>query len=208
MVINVVLSFLFQMNNLGVKIMWFFIFVLIANNIQAQSYLRYKIIGSDTVAVCDLSVVTIVGKDYSNPPNFKNKRESYKYRKMTRYVKKVYPYARLASLKLIECEDEIKSNPESRKKAMRKVEKALRKKYGNAMRDLTVSQGKLLLLLIDRQTGFTTFELVQELRGNFNASMYQGLAILFGHSLKLNYEPRGKHWMIEDIVNKIELGII
>jgi transposase len=91
---------------------------------------------------------------------------------------------------------------------MRKVEKALRKKYGNAMKKLTVSQGKLLLLLIDRQTGFTTYELVQELRGNFNASMYQGLAILFGHSLKLNYEPKGKHWMIEDIVRKIELGII
>ncbi len=77
-----------------------------------------------------------------------------------------------------------------------------------ALKGLTVTQGKILLLLIDRQTGFTTFELVKELRGSFNASMYQGLAILFGHSLKLNYEPRGKHWMIEDIVRKIELGIL
>lgn len=127
---------------------------------------------------------------------------------MTRYVKKVYPYAQLASQKLIECEAEIKRDPESRKKAMKKVEKALRKKYGKAMKGLTVTQGKILLLLIDRQTGLTTFELVQELRGNFNASMYQGLAILFGHSLKLNYEPRGKHWMIEDIARKIELGIL
>ena len=127
---------------------------------------------------------------------------------MKAYVKKVYPYAELASQKLIECEAEIKKDPESRKKAMRKVEKALRKRYGKAMKKLTVTQGKILLLLIDRQTGLTTFELVKELRGSFNASMYQGLAVLFGHSLKLNYEPKGKHWMIEDIVRKIELGII
>lgn len=198
-----------MMINKGLKNIGFvLIFVLIFQSTQAQSYLRYKVVNGDTVAVCDLSVVTVGGRDYSKPPKFKNKRESYKYKKMTRYVKKVYPYAKLASRKLIECEAEIRKNPESRKKAMKKVEKALRKKYGKAMKSLTVTQGKILLLLIDRQTGFTTFELVQELRGNFNASMYQGLALLFGHSLKLNYEPKGKHWMIEDIVRKIEMGIL
>ena len=196
------------MNRVVNKIVFVVVFILLYSAVSAQSYLRYKVINGDTVAVCDLSVVTVGGRDYSKPPKFKSKRQSYKYRKMTRYVKKVYPYAQLASQKLIECEAEIQRNPESRKKAMKKVEKALRKKYGKAMKGLTVTQGKILLLLIDRQTGFTTFELVQELRGNFNASMYQGLAILFGHSLKLNYEPRGKHWMIEDIVRKIELGIL
>ena len=190
------------------KIVFVVVFILLYSVASAQSYLRYKVIDGDTIAICDLSAVTVGGRDYSKPPKFKSKRQSYKYRKMTRYVKKVYPYAQLASQKLIECEAEIQRNPESRKKAMKKVEKALRKKYGKAMRGLTVTQGKILLLLIDRQTGFTTFELVRELRGNFNASMYQGLAILFGHSLKLNYEPRGKHWMIEDIVRKIELGIL
>ena len=64
------------------------IFVLIFQSTQAQSYLRYKVVNGDTVAVCDLSVVTVGGRDYSKPPKFKNKRESYKYKKMTRYVKK------------------------------------------------------------------------------------------------------------------------
>ena len=91
---------------------------------------------------------------------------------------------------------------------MRNAEKELRKKYGKAMKRLTVTQGKILLLLIDRQTGFTTFELVQELRGNFSASMYQGLALLFGSTLKMNYDPKSEHWMIEDIVKKIEKGIL
>lgn len=196
------------MNSFKNKIGLIVIFVSIYCGVSAQNFLRYKVIKGDTVPVCDLSAVTVGGIDYSKSPKFRTKRQSYKYRKMTRYVKKVYPYAQLASQKLIECEAEIKKNPESRKKAMKKMEKALRKKYGKAMKSLTVTQGKILFLLIDRQTGFTTFELVQELRGNFNASMYQGLAILFGHSLKLNYEPRGKHWMIEDIARKIELGIL
>ena len=175
---------------------------------KSQSYLRYEVINGDTIAICDLPTVEVGGPNYTKPPVFKNKKQRQKYSRLRAYVRKVYPYAKLASQKLRECEDEIKRDPESRKKAMRKVEKALRKRYGNAMKKLTVTQGKLLLLLIDRETGFTTFELVKELRGSFNASMYQGLAVLFGHSLKLNYEPRGKHWMIEDIVQKIELGII
>ena len=176
--------------------------------VNAQSYLRYIVIKGDTFPVYDLPTVEVGGPDYTKQPIFKNKRQSKEYYRLKAYVKKVYPYAKLASKKLKECEDEIRRDPESKKKAMKNVEKALRKKYGKALKNLTVSQGKLLLLLIDRETGFTTFELVKELRGSFNASMYQGLAILFGHSLKLNYEPRGKHWMIEDIVRKIELGIL
>ncbi len=191
------------------KLLILIFLVFATNSMIAQTFLRYQIISGDTVPICDLpAVVVIVGRDYTKPPVFKNKKESRRYMKMKAYVKKVYPYAELASQKLIECEAEIKKDPESRKKAMRKVEKALRKRYGKAMKKLTVTQGKILLLLIDRQTGLTTFELVKELRGSFNASMYQGLAVLFGHSLKLNYDPKGKHWMIEDIVIKIELGII
>lgn len=177
-------------------------------SMEGQNYLRTKVVDGDTLAVCVLPTVTVGGRDYTKPPKFKSKRESWRYTKMKAYVKKVYPYAQLASEKLKECEAEIQKDPESKRQAMRKVEKALRKRYGKEMKSLTVTQGKLLLLLIDRQTGLTTFELVQELKGNFNASMYQGIAVLFGHSLKLNYEPRGKHWMIEDIVQKIEMGII
>ena len=190
-------------------ILFFMVLSFVSNIASAQSLLRYKIVDGDTIYISDLPVVVVTAKkDYSKPPVFKNKRESWRYRKMKEYVKKVYPYAVLASQKLQECEEEIKKDPESRKKAMKKVEKALRKKYGKAMKKLTVTQGKILLLLIDRQTGMTTFELVKELRGSFNASMYQGIAVLFGHSLKLNYDGKGKHWMIEDIVRKIELGVI
>lgn len=175
---------------------------------QSQLYTRYVIVNGDTVPVYDLPTVTVGGGALAKAPTFKNKRQQHKYTRLVRYVKKVYPYARLASQKLNECEASIQNDPESRKKAMRNAERALRKKYGSAMKKLTVTQGKLLLLLIDRETGFTTFELVKELRGGFNASMYQGLAVLFGHNLKMNYDAKGEHWMIEDIVKRVEKGLI
>ncbi len=200
--------FKLKMNICKIYILIFlFAFIYFPSKVDAQLYARYEIINGDTVPIFDLPLIK-VGGEFSKKPVFKNKRQSYKYRKLTAYVKKVYPYANLASQKLNECEEKIKNNPEERKKAMRNAEKELRKKYGKAMKRLTVTQGKILLLLIDRQTGFTTFELVQELRGDFSASMYQGLALLFGSTLKMNYDPRGEHWMIEDIVMKIEKGIL
>jgi len=178
------------------------------NDSSAQSYNRFVIINGDSVPIVDLPTI-IVGDDvYSKPPVFNSKRESWRYQRMKRYVKKVYPYALLASKKINECDAEIKANPESRKVAMKKVEKALKDKYGPELKKLTMTQGRILLLLIDRETGNTAFELVKELRGSFSASMYQGIARLFRSSLKVNYEPKGKDWMIEDIVKKIERGII
>ena len=191
----------------GIKFILLIFSILLIAPIGLAQTARYEIIQGDTVPVIDLPAVVII-PGIKELPKFKSKRESIKYNRLTRYVKKVYPYAQLASQKLKECEAEINRDPESKKRAMKKVERELRKRYGSALKKLTVTQGKLLLLLIDRQTGFTTFELVQELRGSFNATMYQGLAVLFGHSLKLNYEGHGKHWMIEDIVRKIEYGII
>lgn len=161
----------------------------------------------DSIPVIDLPAIEI-GQDYSKVPEFRNKRESRKYKKLKRYVKKVYPYAQLASQKLNECYLEINADSTVKKKAMKKVEKALKAEYGEELKKLTMTQGKILLLLIDRQTGNTTFELVKELRGGFSASMYQGVARIFGSSLKVNYDPKGKDWMIEDIVQKIEKGII
>ena len=178
------------------------------NVVKAQSYNRFLIINGDSVPVVDLNPVIISNDAYLKPPKFKSKRESWKYKRLKRYVKKVYPYALLASQKINECNEEIKAHPESKKAAMKKVERAIKEKYGPELKRLTMSQGKILLLLIDRQTGNTAFSLVKELRGSFSASMYQGVARLFGSSLKVNYQPRGKDWMIEDIVNKIERGII
>ena len=137
--------------------------------------------------------------------------DSKEERKMTRLMKNikiVYPYARLAGLKLVEYEDTLAQAPDdkARRKIMKQVEEELDAEYGQELRDLTVTQGKILLKLIDRETGETSYELVSELRGEFRAFFYQSFARLFGLNMKIGYDPEGEDRDIEYIVNLIESG--
>jgi len=169
---------------------------------------RYNIVNGDTVPVVDLPVC-VVGK-YSKPLQFKNKRKQRRYNRLERYVKKVYPYAQLAASKLKEYEGELATlhTEKERRKVMKKVEKALKDQYGDELKKLTVTQGKILLKLIDRQTGRTSYELVKQMRGSFSVAMWQGFALIFGQNLKSQYDVNGKDKWIEHIVKRIELGAI
>jgi hypothetical protein len=123
-------------------------------------------------------------------------------------VKIVYPYARLAGIKLVEYEDTLSKAPDdkARRKIMKKVEDEVEAEYGQELRDLTVTQGKILLKLIDRETGETSYELVADLRGQFRAVFYQAFARIFGLNMKLRYDPEGEDKDIEYIVQMIESG--
>ena len=72
---------------------------------------------------------------------------------------------------------------------------------------MTVSQGKVLVKLIDRETGQTSYELIKELRSGFTAFMWNSIAILFGNNLKAEYDPV-EDADIEAIVQMIERGEI
>lgn len=187
-------------------ILFVFFITSFISKVSAQTQTRCIVIDGDSIPVVDLPVVCIGKKTPIASIKFRSKRESRQYRRMKYHVRKVYPYAQLAAQKLRECEAEIDSNPAAKKAAMKKMEKALKDRYGKELKKLTMTQGKVLLLLIDRQTGNTTFDLVKELRGGFSASMYQGVARLFSSNLKVNYDGNGKDWMIEDICKRIENG--
>jgi hypothetical protein len=135
-------------------------------------------------------------------------KEERKLTRLMKNVKIVYPYARLAGLKLIEYEDTLAQAPDdkTRRKIMKRVEEQLDAEYGQELRDLTITQGKILLKLIDRETGETSYELVSELRGEFRAVFYQAFARIFGMNMKVGYDPEGEDRDIEYIVNLIETG--
>jgi hypothetical protein len=135
-------------------------------------------------------------------------KEERKLTRLMKNVKIVYPYARLAGLKLVEYEDTLAQAPDdkARRKIMKQVEEELDAEYGQELRDLTVTQGKILLKLIDRETGETSYELVSDLRGEFRAFFYQSFARLFGLNMKIGYDPEGEDRDIEYIVNLIETG--
>lgn len=172
----------------------------------AQKY-RYIMVGNDTIPVIDLPVC-VVGA-YSKPPANLTKKQLRRYKYLERRVRKVYPYAQLAATKLKEYEGELAllTKKKDRRKVMKKVEKALKEQYGAELKNLSISQGKILLKLIDRQTGRTSYELIKEMRGSFAVGMWQGLARLFGHNLKAKYDASGDDKMIEQIINRIEAGV-
>ena len=141
---------------------------------------------------------------------FKNKRESRKYTKLMRDLKRVYPYARLAKVKLDLMEQEymkLKTEKE-RKEYTKTVEKQLLDEFGPQLKKLTITQGRLLLKLIDRETGNTSYEILKDLRGNFSAVFWQAIARIFGSDLKAEYDADGTDYLIERIIILIEHGQI
>jgi hypothetical protein len=79
--------------------------------------------------------------------------------------------------------------------------------YKEEIKGLTITQGRLLIKLLDRQTGKTSYEMIKELRGSFSAFMWQTVACLFGNDLKDKYDPE-ENQNIESIIHLIEVGAI
>jgi hypothetical protein len=86
------------------------------------------------------------------------------------------------------------------------AEAELRAEFEQDMKSMTVTQGRILVKLIDRQTGHTSYDLVKQLRGSFQAWMWQGVAKVFGNDLKGEYDPEGDDKLVESIVRRIENG--
>jgi hypothetical protein len=168
--------------------------------------LPYIIEGNDTVPVVNLPIVNI--SDYANPDYLKNLKEYYRLRFN---VIKVYPYARLAAVKLNEMNSRMalmKTDREKRK-YRKTVEEQVRKDFEEQVKKLSINQGNVLIKLIDRETGNTTYDLIKQLKGSLNAFFSQGIAKLFGHDLKDEYDPtQGQDKTIENIVQQIERGEI
>ncbi len=179
------------------------IFCLIANFSFCQYAHTHKaiIFEGDTLATYNCKPIIIVG--FRGKVSQKNQN---RYNKLVRNVTKVYPYARLAAVKLKEYDNMLALIPKKsdRDIAMKSVEKQLRKEYAKEIENLTFSQGLILIKLIDRETGKTSYAIVDDLRGKMHAFCYQTLAKLFKYDLKTQYDPKGKDKDIEQIVLMLE----
>jgi hypothetical protein len=164
---------------------------------------RAVVIDGDTLWLAELDEVYIFPTK-----KFKNRRERRRYTRLIYNVKKVYPWAKLAGEKLAEVEDHLlKLETEKEQNAyMKQVEKELLKDYKEDLKRLTITQGRILIKLVDRETGDTSYELVKELRGQISAIFWQALARLFGSNLKSEYDPDLEDRLIEEIVVLIENG--
>ena len=125
-------------------------------------------------------------------------------------MKKVYPYAFAAAEIMRQYEEELAiiQAEHERKAFIEKAESEMTAQFEGDLRTMTVSEGILLIKLIDRETGATSYTLIQELKGNFSAFMWQSVARLFGHNLKNEFDAEGDDAIIDDIVERIESGEI
>jgi len=142
--------------------------------------------------------------------SFKSKKERKRYNKLERDVIRVYPYAVLIGRLLQEYSAVMDSIAElsffKRRKGGKEVFTAIEDQlivtYGKQVRRLTKNQGRILIRLVDRETDFTSHQIIKDFRGFFIAGFWQLTARLFGHNLKSNYNPEfGEDKLIEHILN-------
>jgi hypothetical protein len=140
--------------------------------------------------------------------SFNNRWQYWKYRRLVRNVKAAYPYAKTAGEILSDLDKELASmkTERQRKKHVNQVEKEIRAEFEDEVKHLTISQGRILIKLIDRETGNTTYDVLKEVKGNFSAVFWQAIARIFGSTLKADYDPQGDDYMIEQIILMIESG--
>ncbi|MBR8535971.1 DUF4294 domain-containing protein [Carboxylicivirga sediminis] len=167
--------------------------------------LQHRIVNHDTIPHVNLKEVPVI------PPYvFKNKRAKRHYGKLVRNVKKVLPYARSAGEKVntINADLALLTNEKEKKTYLKKAEKELFDEFEAPLRKLTFSQGRLLIKLINRETGNTTYDLIKQFKGGVSAFFWQGIARLFGSNLKSEYHAESEDKMIEHIILLIDSGII
>lgn len=164
---------------------------------------RGVIIDGDTMPHLTLKPVVILP-----PIEFKSHKEYLKFRKLVINVKKVYPYSQIAKKAFQEINiavDTIKSERE-KKKFIKQKEEELKDKYADQLKKLSITQGHILIKMIDREIGKTSYELLKELRGSFSAFMWQSVARLFGENLKDDFDEDGEDEFLNRIIIMIENG--
>jgi hypothetical protein len=166
---------------------------------------RGVIEGSDTLAIIELPGVSVYEKH-----DFDYLYLKRRYRRMIRNVKKAYPYAQIAGVRLKELDDMLATiqNEKVQKAYIDKAEKEIMEQFEKEVKRLTVTQGIILVKLIDRETGRTSYQVIKELKGSITAFFWQGIARIFGNNLKTEYDPDDQDKVMEDIVLGIEAGFI
>jgi hypothetical protein len=175
-----------------------------SDTLQGRSYLLQKVDRNGvTLPEVEIKEVTV----YAHP-QFPKKSDFRKYERLVYNLKKVYPYALIVRNKLLLVNSELGNikNEKERKDYLKKVEKEVFADYEGDIRDMTITQGRLLIKLIDRETQNTSYALIKDYRGKLSAAFWQGIARIFGTNLKEEFDPNGDDALIESIVQEIDAG--
>jgi hypothetical protein len=171
--------------------------------ISEANLLYGVVVDGDTILLTTIDEVIIFPK-----PKFKTKREWRRYHRLVYNVKKVYPYAKMAGEKYDSVSAHLLTleTDKERRVYIKEVEQEIHDRYEDDLKKLTITQGRILLKLIDREVGETSYDLLKEFKGTFTAFFWQTLARIFGHNLKSEFDPDGEDSLLNEIVILIENG--
>jgi hypothetical protein len=143
----------------------------------------------------------------TTPPT---KKQDAQYRKLVRDVKKTLPYAKMIYATLIETYEYMMTLPDdkAREEHLKRMERDLYDEYKPVMKKMTLSQGKMLIKLIDRECNSSSYEILAAFLGSFRAGFWNLFAGIFGASLKTEWEPEGRDAAAERVVEMVEMGLL
>ncbi len=129
-----------------------------------------------------------------------------KWTRLRNAIYVTYPYAKRAGKVMNELNVQLVNVPEQevRKKIIKSREKDLKKEFTDPLTNLSVYQGKVLMKLINRETGNNCYEIIKEYKGSLTARFYQTVAFFFGSNLKQPYDKGGDDAEMEKIVQEVE----
>jgi len=171
-----------------------------------DSIMKATILTGDSMPHLELEEIAIMPS-----PRFKSRREARKYWRLVYNLKKVLPYARVVNSTIGEMEVKLNhtNSDKERRKYINSVEDSLWNQYEPELRKMTISQGRLLFKLVDKESSKTTYHWIEHYKGSVSAFFWQGIARIFGSNLKSGYDPNDPDDMkIDQLVRYIDLGYI
>ena len=195
---------------MGKKTIYILALILALMSVTAKCYgqakksrqpisMGYKIEKGDTVFLdkIDPAYIYYVPKDWKK---HKNWREQYR---LVYNFNKVYPYALKAKAIIKDADSTLAHSnftPMQREKYLRDYQKRLFREFEEPLKKLTINQGKLLLKLLDREVGLSSYYIIKNYRGGITAGFWQGIAKLFGSDLKKQYDRFGEDRNVEELI--------
>jgi len=190
-----------------VTFLLFFVLLSVSaqNTVAAKDTLEkeYFIVMGDSIFRESINLEEVI---ILNRLKFKSDQDRRTYLILRRKTRKVYPYAKLASERLIELNsrlDQIKSKRQQRKYT-KIVQDYIEGEFSAELKKLTHTEGQILVKLVHRQTGVTTYNLIKNLKSGWRAFWYNTTASIFDISLKEEYNPESnkEDYLIEDILQR------
>lgn len=163
-----------------------------------KGWLEYEVVDGDTVYF-DVLHYSMV---YARLPKQKG-RDWRQYYRLVYNFSKTYPYA-IAARKMIEQADSTfeadKFRKRDKEKYVNELQDRLFKAFEKPMRNMTITQGQLLMKLIDREAGVSSYNVIRNYKNRMAAGFWQGVAKIFGTDMKKHYDPEGDDKLTEELV--------